>query len=229
MSKKHTPSKKGRTVSVKLKTARGRSNSSQQWLRRQLSDPFVQQAKLEGYRSRAAYKLIELQNRFNLVRENSIVVDLGAAPGGWTQVIKKFVSPKNGKIYAVDILEMEPMEGVEVLLGDFMSAEFVDQFEEKLKGSVDVVLSDMAPSTIGHKSTDHLRIIVLVESALYFAMSVLKEGGHFVAKVRQGGTEHNLLKILKESFSKIYHVKPEASRKESSEMYLIALGFKGRA
>lgn len=217
-----------RNKRVKLKSARGRKVSSQRWLQRQLNDPFVQEAKRVGYRSRASFKFIELNEKFNLLKKEMRVIDLGAAPGGWTQVIAEHVDtslPKS-QVIGIDLLEMEPISGVDLYQGDFTDMEMVDLLKQNLKGPVDLVVSDMAPSAMGHKQTDHLRIIALVEEAALFATEVLGTGGGFVAKVLQGGTEKSLLDVLKKSFKTVRHVKPSASRKDSSEMYVVATGFR---
>ncbi len=217
-----------RRQKVRLKTARGRKISSQRWLQRQLNDPYVRKAQAEGYRSRAAYKLLEIMEKYPQLASAKTVVDLGAAPGGWTQVARDVMCKKKPtKIVALDILEMDPLEGVEVIQGDFTQDEVLDQLMEKVTDPVDFVLSDMSPSTSGHQPTDHLRIIAFVEMALDFALKTLRPGGHFVAKVFQGGAQGDLLKEIKSHFEKVHHFKPPASRKTSPEMYLIALGFKG--
>lgn len=213
-----------RMKSVNVKTAKKRSISSANWLRRQLNDPYVSEAKSRGYRSRAAFKLIEINERFNFLKEGLRVVDLGAAPGGWSQISKQLVGEK-GKVVALDILEMPQLVGVEFLQGDFTKEETEVELRRILGGDADVVISDMAPPTIGHQQSDHLRIMYLVELAFYFAKEVLSDGGTFVAKVFQGGTEHMLLHEIKRCFKSVKHIKPAASRKDSSESYLIAQGF----
>lgn len=226
-----TKSSKGhRAVSVKIKTARGRTNSSQRWLQRQLNDPYVQRAQALGYRSRAAFKLIELNEKYKFLKPGMTVIDLGAAPGGWTQVLVDMLSVEkayNSKVIALDILEMESILGATCLQADFTEDEALDQLEPHTKSGVNIVLSDMAPVTMGHKQTDHLRIMHLVELAYDFAIKVLKPDGVFVAKALQGGTEGELLANMKKKFHKVMHFKPPSSRKESSEMYVIAIGFKG--
>ena len=216
---------------VNLKTARRRTASSQRWLERQLNDPYVAAAKREGYRSRAAYKLIELVDRYRFIKPGNRVVDLGAAPGGWSQVSADRVKSIGGKgqVVAIDYLGMEPIAGVDIVELDFMD----DGAEEKLialliGGRADAVLSDMAAPTVGHKTTDHLRIMALAEAAADFATRVLEPGGTFLAKVLQGGTEHQLLDLLKRSFSVVRHVKPPASRSDSAELYVLATGFKNK-
>jgi 23S rRNA (uridine2552-2'-O)-methyltransferase len=219
-----------RNKKVKLKKNRGRTVSSKQWLERQLNDVYVQEAKKMGYRSRAAFKLIELNEKFDFLKEESRVIDLGAAPGGWTQVVAKAVDTnlENSQIIGIDLLDIEPIPNTTLILGDFTDEQVIDSVKNLLTGPADLVLSDMAPSTTGHKQTDHLRIIALVETAFYFAEDVLREGGTFIAKVFQGGTEPSLLNILKQSFGSVKHVKPKSSRKESSELYLVAQNFKKR-
>lgn len=210
----------------RVKTAKKRTASSTRWLQRQLNDPYVQQAKAEGYRSRAAYKLIELDERFGLLSGVKRVVDLGIAPGGWSQVVRKRI-PRAG-VVGIDLLETEPMEGVTILQMDFMADEAPERLTAALDGPPDLVLSDMAANTVGHKQTDHLRTMGLVEAAAHFATEVLEPGGAFVAKVLAGGTDADLLALLKRHFKTVKHAKPPASRKGSSEWYVIAQGFKGR-
>ena len=219
-------SRAGKDADRRVKTGRGRTASSVRWLERQLNDPYVKQAKAEGYRSRAAYKLTELDERFGLVRGAKRVVDLGIAPGGWSQVVRKR-APK-ATIVGIDLLETEPLEGVEILLMDFMAEDAPDRLIEALGGAPDLVLSDMAANTVGHKQTDHLRTMALVEAAAWFAVETLEEGGAFVAKVLAGGTDKDLLDLLKKHFRTVKHAKPPASRKGSSEWYVVAQGFKGR-
>lgn len=208
----------------KVKTARGRKISSKLWLERQLNDPYVKRAKMDGYRSRAAYKLIELDDKFAILKSGQRVVDLGAAPGGWVQVA---LQRGAGRVIGVDLLEMEPIAGADLIQLDFTEPDAPAQVRARLDGPADVVLSDLAPWTTGHKSTDHLRIIALVEAAADFAMDTLTPGGAFVAKVFQGGAEGELLSMLKARFEKVRHAKPDASRAESAETYLVATGFKG--
>jgi 23S rRNA (uridine2552-2'-O)-methyltransferase len=215
----------------RLETARQRSASSQRWLQRQLDDPYVAAAKREGYRSRAAYKLLEIDAKHRLLRPGLRVVDLGAAPGGWSQVAATKVKSVEGtgQVVAIDLLEMEPIAGVEFLRLDFMDPEASDRLKALLRGGkADVVLSDMAAQGTGHARTDHLRIVGLAEAAAEFAGGVLERGGGFVCKVLQGGTERALLDRLKRHFASVRHVKPPASRAESAEMYVLALGFRGR-
>jgi 23S rRNA (uridine2552-2'-O)-methyltransferase len=210
----------------RVKTARGRTASSTRWLERQLNDPYVRQAKAEGYRSRAAYKLVELDDRFGLLKGARRVVDLGVAPGGWSQVVRKR-APK-AALVGIDLLETEPLEGVTLLQMDFMDQAAPERLEAALDGPPDLVLSDMAANTVGHKQTDHLRTMGLVEAAAQFAVDTLAEGGAFVAKVLAGGTDAELLALLKRHFRTVKHAKPPASRKDSSEWYVIGQGFKGR-
>jgi 23S rRNA (uridine2552-2'-O)-methyltransferase len=210
----------------RVKTSRGRTASSNRWLERQLNDPYVRQAKAEGYRSRAAYKLIELDERFALLKGVQRVVDLGIAPGGWSQVVRKQAS--KAAVVGIDLLETEPLEGVTILQLDFMADAAPGLLEAALEGPPDLVLSDMAANTVGHKQTDHLRTMGLVEAAAQFAVDTLAEGGAFVAKVLAGGTDADLLTLLKRHFRTVKHAKPPASRKGSSEWYVIAQGFKGR-
>jgi 23S rRNA (uridine2552-2'-O)-methyltransferase len=210
-----------------VKTARNRSAQSTRWLQRQLNDPYVKKAKAEGYRSRAAYKLIELDEKFGFLKGVRAVVDLGVAPGGWAQVVRKQV-PK-AAVVGIDLLPVEPIAGVTLLEMDFMLDEAPDRLIAELGQAPDLVISDMAANTVGHAQTDHLRTMGLVEAAADFAIQTLQPGGTFVAKVFAGGTDNALLAILKRHFTTIKHAKPPASRKGSVEWYLIAQGFKGRA
>jgi 23S rRNA (uridine2552-2'-O)-methyltransferase len=219
-----------RNLKTRVKTAKGRKISSVRWLERQLNDPYVARARQDGWRSRAAFKLLELDDRFKLLKPGMRVVDLGAAPGGWCQVAARRIGATNAepRIVAMDYLDMDPVPGVIFLKKDFTEPDAPQMLHEALGGhKVDLVLSDMAAPTIGHKGTDHLRIIHLVELASAFAGEVLVPGGTFVAKVFQGGTEHELLAQLKQAFTSTIHAKPPASRAESAETYLIARGFKG--
>ena len=209
----------------RLKTAKGRKVSSTRWLERQLNDPYVRRAKAENYRSRAAYKLIELDQRFRLLDGVKAVVDLGIAPGGWSQVVRRRTSQAN--IVGIDLLPTDPMEGVTILEMDFMNEDAPDRLKEALGGPADLVLSDMAANTVGHQRTDHLRTMVLVEAGLEFAKEVLREGGAYVAKVLAGGADAALVAEMKRHFVSVKHAKPPASRKDSSEWYVIAQGFKG--
>jgi 23S rRNA (uridine2552-2'-O)-methyltransferase len=215
----------GGDTSKRVKTARGRTASSNRWLARQLNDPYVRQAKAEGYRSRAAYKLIELDEKFGVLKGVHRVIDLGIAPGGWSQVVRKR-RPK-AAIVGIDLLEVEPIEGVTKLQMDFMADAAPAALTEALGGKADLVMSDMAANTVGHKQTDHLRTMGLVEAAAWFAVDNLEPGGAFIAKVFAGGTDADILALLKKHFRTVKHAKPPASRKGSSEWYVIAQGFKG--
>ncbi len=216
----------GRNLTVRVRTARRRSNSSTRWLQRQLNDPYVIAAKQDGYRSRAAYKLLQLDEKLGLLKKGHAVVDLGAAPGGWTQVLLNALGPK-GRVLAVDINEMEAVPGAQTLVGDVTELATEEAIRAALGGLADLVLSDMAPPATGHRATDHLRIMALAEAALDLARAVLRPGGGFVAKVWQGGTEHALLATIKRDFAAVRHVKPEASRSDSAEMYVVATGYRG--
>ncbi len=219
-------SRSGKDPDKKLRTGKKRTQSSARWLTRQLNDPYVRQAKADGYRSRAAYKLAELDDRFGLLKSATRVVDLGIAPGGWSQVVRK--RAPRAAIVGIDLLPTEPIEGVTIYEMDFMADEAPAALESALDGPPDLVLSDMAANTVGHKQTDHLRTMGLVETAADFAIQTLMPGGAFVAKVLAGGTDTDLLALLKRHFTSIKHAKPPASRKDSSEWYVIAQGFKGR-
>jgi 23S rRNA (uridine2552-2'-O)-methyltransferase len=229
----------GRGLTERVKTANKRSVSSTRWLHRQLNDPYVAEAKKQGFRSRAAFKLLQLDERFHFLKPGARVVDLGAAPGGWTQVAgeKVLMSAKGqpkGKVIGIDILEMEPVPGAQILHLDFMSDEAPDKLKALLAqgtdgGEADVVLSDMAASATGHQQTDHLKIMALAETAYAFAAEVLAPGGTFIAKVLQGGATGDLLKALKRDFEEVRHVKPPASRKDSAEIYVVALSYRGRS
>jgi len=212
-----------RGLSVFLKTARGRTTASQKWLQRQLNDPYVRAAKEQGWRSRAAFKLIELDDRFHLIGKGIKVVDLGAAPGGWAQVAVKRGA---ARVVGVDLLPVDPISGATILQGDFMDDAMPGQLADLLGAKADLVLSDMAPNTTGHNATDHLRIMALADLALHFAVEMLADGGGFVAKVFQGGSERAMLERMKRSFATVRHAKPPASRKESSELYVVATGFR---
>jgi 23S rRNA (uridine2552-2'-O)-methyltransferase len=214
-----------RGLSVALKTARGRTIASQRWLSRQLNDPYVAAARQQGWRSRAAFKLIELDDRFHLLRPGMRVVDLGAAPGGWTQVA---VHRKVAQVVGVDLLPIEHIAGATLIQGDFHDPDMPGRLADLLGGKADLVLSDMAPNTTGHGATDHLRIMALADLALEFALDVLAEGGGFVAKVFQGGAERDILLRLKRHFATVRHAKPPASRKESTELYVVATGFRSQ-
>lgn len=209
-----------------MKTSAGRTVSSRRWLERQLNDPYVQAAKNKGYRSRAAFKLLELDSRFHFLKKGARVLDLGAAPGGWSQVARAKVG-EGGRVVAADILEMEPIAGVDIHLADLTDPEASGKLKEALGGPADVVLSDMAAPTTGHRATDHLRTTALMEIALAVAEDMLKPGGTFVGKAFQGGAANELLNAIKKRFREVKHVKPPASRAESVELYLVALGFKG--
>ena len=221
MIKKQKPYKR---LKEKVKTAKKRKISSTRWLQRQLNDPYVKQSKAEGRRSRAAYKLIQIHEKFKILKPNQTVLDLGAAPGSWSEVIAGI---SNTKVIAIDKLDMDPVSGVEVLKLDLSREEAFNKIKEYLNKKVDVVLSDMASDTTGHKSTDHIRTQELAELAADYAINFLKKGGSFCSKVFQGGTHQALLELLKKNFETVKHFKPEASRKESPENYVIAKGFKG--
>lgn len=220
-----------RDLKTRVKTARKRSTSSTLWLQRQLNDPYVARARREGWRARSAYKLLELDEKYKLLRPGMRVVDLGAAPGGWCQVATRAVGSTvdNPLVVGIDYLEMDPVPGAILLQKDFTEPDAPEALIAALGGrKADIVLSDMAAPTTGHRATDHIRIIALVELAADFALDVLAPGGTFVAKVFQGGTEHDLLAMLKRNFASTFHAKPPASRAESAETYLVARGFKGR-
>jgi 23S rRNA (uridine2552-2'-O)-methyltransferase len=214
-----------RRLKVKVKDKR-KSESSRKWLARQLNDPYVARAKRDGYRSRAAYKLIEIDDKHHLLKHGGRVADLGAAPGGWSQVAQKRVGA-SGRVVGIDILEMDEIPGVELATIDFLDPAAPDTLKAMLGGPADVVLSDMAANATGHRQTDHLRIMALAEMALDFALQVLEPGGAFVAKVFQGGSEKQILDVLKRNFAQVRHAKPPASRKDSSELYVVATGFRG--
>ncbi len=214
-----------RPLTVRLKSTQGRTVSSQRWLTRQLNDVYVQKAKAEGYRTRAAYKLIEIDDKFKILKPGLRVVDLGAAPGGWTQVALSRVG-SHGHVIGIDLTPMEPISHATLICGDFMDPQGLDTLKEALGGPVHVVLSDMAAPSTGLPQTDHIRIMALAEEAFLFAQEVLIQGGTFVAKVLQGGTEKELLTLLKRHFEKVVHFKPPASRADSAEIYVIALGFR---
>jgi 23S rRNA (uridine2552-2'-O)-methyltransferase len=233
-SGKNTSGRGQRDLKVKVKSARGRKLSSTRWLQRQLNDPYVKRAQAEGYRGRAAYKILELDDKYRFLLPGARVVDLGCAPGGWLQVAVKRINAlgeKSGKsvgrILGIDLQEVEPVAGAEIHQLDFMSDDADLKVKEWLGGKADVVMSDMAAASSGHKQTDHLRIIALCEAAAWFAFDVLEEGGTFVAKVLAGGTEGELQKLLKQKFTKVANVKPPASRSDSSEKFVVATGFRG--
>lgn len=209
----------------RLKTAKGRKVSSTRWLERQLNDPYVRRAKAENYRSRAAYKLLELDERFGMLKGVRAVVDLGIAPGGWSQVVRR--KAPAAKVVGIDLLPTDPIDGVTILQMDFMDEEAPEKLREALGGPADLVLSDMAANTVGHQQTDHLRTMALVEAGLDFAREVLQPGGAYVAKVLAGGADSSLVTELKRQFATVKHAKPPASRKDSSEWYVVAQGFKG--
>ncbi|CAN5830213.1 RlmE family RNA methyltransferase [soil metagenome] len=223
----------GRRTTVRVKTAKGRTTSSQRWLQRQLNDPYVAEAKKRGWRSRAAFKLLQLDDQLRFLKPGGRVVDLGAAPGGWTQVAVERVKAglaggrNGGTVVGIDITPVEPIAGATVLAKDFYDADAPAVLQELLGGPADVVMSDMAASATGETQVDHMRIMGLAETAHDFARTVLKPGGTFIAKVLRGGTERTLLDRLKRDFTKVRHVKPEASRADSAEMYVVALGFRG--
>ena len=215
----------GRGRRTRVRTAKKRSVSSTRWLERQFNDPYVAERARRGFRSRAAFKLAELDGRFRLLRSGAKVVDLGAAPGGWTQVAAERIGPK-GRVVATDILAMDPIAGAAIIEADFTDGATPAKIRAALGGPADVVLSDMSPSATGHGPTDHLRIVALAEAAFEFAREVLKPGGAFVAKVFQGGAEGRLLAELKRTFTSVRHAKPPASRPESAETYVVAQGFR---
>jgi 23S rRNA (uridine2552-2'-O)-methyltransferase len=219
-------SREGGGLRTRVKTAKGRKVGSTRWLERQLNDPYVKKARAEGYRSRAAYKLLELDERFGLLKGVRTVVDLGIAPGGWSQVVRKRAPA--ARIAGIDLLPTDPIEGVTILQMDFMDESAPEQLRDALGGEpADLVLSDMAANTVGHPQTDHLRTMALVEAGLEFAAEVLRPGGAFVAKVLAGGADNHLVAELKRRFTTVKHAKPPASRKGSSEWYVVAQGFKG--
>jgi 23S rRNA (uridine2552-2'-O)-methyltransferase len=219
-----------RPLKVQVKSGRGRTLSSKLWLDRQLNDPYVARAKREGFRSRAAYKLIEIDDKQSLLRLGASVVDLGAAPGGWSQVVAKRVGAAEGRghVVAIDLLDMPPIPGVAFVQLDFLDVAAPDTIKGLLGGSADVVLSDMAANATGHRPTDHIKIMALAEAAAEMAHDVLKPGGAFLCKVLQGGTEGTLLAQLKKDFASVKHIKPAASRADSAELYLLARGFRAR-
>lgn len=231
---KNTSGRGQRDLKVKVKTARGRRASSTRWLQRQLNDPYVRRAQAEGYRGRAAFKIMELDDKFGFLRPGARIVDLGCAPGGWCQVAVPRVNAlgsdpgkPQGTILGIDLQEVEPITGVELHQLDFMEDGADDKVKAWLGGRADVVMSDMAAASSGHKQTDHLRIIALCEAAAYLAFDVLEDGGTFVSKVLAGGAEGELQKILKQRFAKVANVKPPASRSDSSEKFVVATGFRG--
>jgi 23S rRNA (uridine2552-2'-O)-methyltransferase len=240
MAKRGGGAKKGiagrsptRQTAIRVKTAKRRTPASTQWLARQLNDPYVGEAKRLGYRSRAAFKLLQLDDRFQLLRPGRRIVDLGCAPGGWTQVAVERIKPDDGRpgqgrVIGIDILAMEPVPGATVIELDFLDPGAPERLKALLAGSADLVLSDMAAPTTGHASTDHIRIVALAEAAFAFAREVLAPGGSFLCKVFQGGAEGELLAALKRDFKTVRHAKPPASRAESAEVYVVAMGFRGK-
>ena len=217
-----------RDLAVRVKSGKGRKLSSKLWLERQLNDPYVARAKREGLRSRAAFKLSEIDDKARFLKKDARVIDLGAAPGGWSQVAAQRVgAPKQGRVVAIDVLPMDPLPGVEFTRLDFLDSSAPAKLKELLGGAADVVLSDMAANATGHRKTDHIKIVALVEAASEFAREVLAPGGTFLAKVLQGGAEVELLAALKRDFANVRHVKPAASRPDSAELYLLATGFRG--
>ncbi len=215
-----------KSLTVRVKTSKYRKTSSNRWLERQLNDPYVLQSKRLGYRSRAAFKLIQLDEKYHFLGKGKTIVDLGCAPGGWTQIaVEK--NKGTGQVVGIDILETQPVEGATLICQDFTSADAPEKLKALLKGPADIVMSDMAANTTGHQQTDHLRTIALVEAAYAFAKEVLAPNGIFIAKVFQGGAEGELLADMKKNFAKVSHFKPDASRQTSPEIYVVAQGFKG--
>ena len=225
MSKAPVDPKKVRTLHTRVKTAKGRKLSSKLWLERQLNDPYVEAARQAGYRSRAAWKLAEIDGKYRLMKRGAKVLDLGSTPGGWTQVAVEKAG--DGNVLAVDINPMEDVPGATFMQLDFLAEDAEQKVRDALDGPVDVVLSDMHAPATGHRQTDHIRIMMLCEAAAHFACQVLKPGGVFVAKVLRGGTENELLTLLKKQFATVRHVKPDASRQDSAESYVVATGFRG--
>ncbi|HZG28978.1 MAG TPA: RlmE family RNA methyltransferase [Ensifer sp.] len=225
-----TPNRTGRKIGQKVKKGKLKA-SSRRWLERHINDPYVQRAKLEGYRARAAFKLLEIDDKHQILKGAKRIIDLGSAPGSWSQIAAKVTNSTDNdiRVAAIDFLEMDPLPGVHFVQMDFLQDEAPRLLTEALGGAPDLVVSDMAAPTTGHKRTDHLRTMHLCEVAAHFAIEVLAEGGHFLAKTFQGGTENDLLTLLKQNFRQVIHVKPGASRAESVEMFLLAKGFKGRA
>jgi len=222
MSKSGPPAR--RNLVVRVKSAGSRPESSRRWLERQLNDPYVTAARQQGWRSRAAFKLLELDDRFHLINPGARVLDLGAAPGGWSQVAVKRGA---GSVLGIDLLPIDPVTGAVFLRGDFLDETMPDILMTAMGGKPDLILSDMAPNTTGHTATDHIRIMALADLASEFALTALADGGSFVAKVFQGGSERGMLDSLKRDFASVRHAKPPASRKESSELYVVAMGFRG--
>ncbi len=224
-----TPNRTGRKIGQKVKKGKLKA-SSRRWIERHINDPYVQRAKLEGYRARAAFKLLEIDDKHQILKGAKRIIDLGSAPGSWSQIAAKVTNSTDSdiRVAAIDFLEMDPLPGVHFVQMDFLQDEAPRLLMEALGGAPDLVVSDMAAPTTGHKRTDHLRTMHLCEVAAHFAIEVLAEGGHFLAKTFQGGTENDLLTLLKQNFRQVIHVKPGASRAESVEMFLLAKGFKGR-
>jgi len=236
MATKKTSGRGQRDLKVQVKSARGRTVSSTRWLQRQLNDPYVKRAQIEGYRGRAAFKILELDDKYRFLVPGARVVDLGCAPGGWCQVAVARVNAQGerpnkavGTVLGIDLQEVEPIAGAELYKLDFLQEGADSQVENWLGGAADVVMSDMAAASSGHKQTDHLRIIALCEAAAYFAFNVLAPGGTFVAKVLAGGAEGDLQKILKQQFTKVANIKPPASRADSSEKFVVATGYRGNS
>ncbi len=225
-AKKKSESVPTRQLHKRVKSARGRSVSSTRWLERQLNDPYVAEASRLGYRSRSAFKLAELNDKHHLLKRGAVVVDLGAAPGGWSQIAVDKVGP-SGKIIGIDLQEIEPLPGVHFEVMDFLDEDAPQRLRALVGGGADLVMSDMAAPATGHKATDHIKIMALCEVALEFAEQILNPGGHFVAKVLKGGAENELLLSMRTSFKTVQHAKPKASRQDSAEAYVVALGFKG--
>jgi 23S rRNA (uridine2552-2'-O)-methyltransferase len=235
--KKKTPGKRSgtsgrkttRDKAVRVKTARGRKASSTRWLKRHLNDPYVREAERLGYRSRAAFKLLDIDEKFNILKPGQVVVDLGAAPGGWSQILAE---KKMKKIVAIDLLPVDDIGGVDFMVMDFTEDDAPDRLKDMIgdehDGKVDLVLSDMAANLIGHRQTDHLRMVMLLEMAVDFAMDVLKPGGHFIAKAFQGGMDNDFMALLKQNFESVKPFKPKSSRKESPEQFICAMKFKGK-
>ncbi|MHA1543978.1 MAG: RlmE family RNA methyltransferase [Alphaproteobacteria bacterium] len=226
MTEGQDPKSRSRGKRTRVKSAKGRKISSTRWLDRQLNDPYIAEARRLGYRSRAAFKLKEIDDRFDLFKGAKFIVDLGAAPGGWCQVLRQ-IAPK-AKILAIDLQQVDDIEGVDFILGDFMDDEVYGTVLGKTEGGVDAVLSDMANPATGHRATDHIRTMTLAEAALDFAIQVLKPGGIFLSKVLRGGTEGELLNLMKKHFRTVQHIKPASSRKDSRELFVLARGFKGQ-
>jgi len=223
---KKTSGRGTRDLKVRVRSGKGRSLASKLWLERQLNDPYVARAKREGLRSRAAYKLMEIDDKHHFLKPGARVVDLGAAPGGWSQIAARRVGTR-GRVVGIDLLDMAPVAGVDTLRLDFLAADAPDRLKALLGGPADVVLSDMAANATGHRKTDHLKIMALAETAALFAREVLRPGGTFLCKVLQGGTEGALLAELKRDFASVRHVKPAASRSDSAELYVLAMGYRG--